>query len=276
MFGVTTYVETPSAAEAEDQTSYSSAVDDCLYRAAEEACNRAILLTKDPSDLATLYVKRADIYDTLKRYSEAIKDCDWAIGLKQDFAQAYFTRAGEYFALQKWSEAKVDLDRAIALEPDYALAWRRRAAVESRLGNAIKSRADYVKAIQLHPTGDAAYAQLGSSYPTGPGRGENAFAMKYLNLAIRLNPNNAYAYRQRGRVRMSFLPDEIGLADLTRAIELLPDSPMTADTYVSRGAYLITNGQRERAKTDLETALRLEPGNAMALKYLQRYFGDVK
>lgn len=70
-----------------------------------------------------VFFYRANIYNhSLKRYSEALLDYDWAIGLNDQDEFYYYNRALCHLNLGDVDGALADYDHALALNPDYALA----------------------------------------------------------------------------------------------------------------------------------------------------------
>jgi tetratricopeptide (TPR) repeat protein len=73
--------------------------------------------------------------------------------------------------------------------------------------------------------------------------------------AIRIDPENAVAYFERGRATPSGEDGE--LADYDRAIELAPE---VAAYRFERGCVLRARGELDHAIADLDEAIRLAPG----------------
>ena len=72
--------------------------------------------------------------------------------------------------------------------------------------------------------------------------------------AIRLQPDLAYAYNNRGAAYADLGRYAEAIVDYDEAIQLQPD---LADAYNNRGNAYYGLGQYEKAITDLETALEL-------------------
>jgi len=98
-------------------------------------------------------------------------------------------------------------------------------------------------------------------------------AINAYNEAIRLNPDNAEAYNNRGTVKRSLGQHEAALADYDKAIELNPDD---ATAYNNRGVTKKNLGRLNEAREDYQKALTLaqESGNedmiAVAKRNLSR------
>jgi tetratricopeptide (TPR) repeat protein len=84
-------------------------------------------------------------------------------------------------------------------------------------------------------------------------------AIEDLNEAIRLNPNYAYAYNNRGIAR-KYLGDKfLAIADYNQAIKI---NPNFAAAYYNRGVIHAEMGEKLLAIADYNTAIKIDPNNA--------------
>jgi Flp pilus assembly protein TadD len=79
--------------------------------------------------------------------------------------------------------------------------------------------------------------------------------------AIRLNPNSASAFRQRGIAYLGKDNRDLAIADYNEAIRL---DPKNAIVFYNRGNAYGRNGDHDRAIADYNEAIRLNPNNANA------------
>ena len=96
-----------------------------------------------------LYEKRAEAFNAVKDYDQAIKDYDTVIRLAKDdplsTASAYLKRGDIFIQLGKIEQALHDYDKVIKLNPAFslaALAYFRRGLAYSKLGNQKKALED--------------------------------------------------------------------------------------------------------------------------------------
>lgn len=121
--------------------------------------------------------------------------------------------------------------------------------------------ADYIQAIRLSPDNANTYINRGNA------RGrlkDHEGAIKDYTQAIRLNPDNAFAYAFRGNTRHYILKDYQGaIEDYTQTIRLNPNSPIA---YRGRGDARARLGDNQGAIADYTQALQINPYDAYTRK----------
>ena len=95
--------------------------------------------------------------------------------------------------------------------------------------------------------------------------GDHENAIVYYDEAIRLNPNRATAYYQRGSTKSELGQHIAAIIDYNAAIRLAPDF---ARAYVKRGNAKASSGRYFAAIEDYDTAIRLKPDYTTA--YVER------
>jgi formylglycine-generating enzyme required for sulfatase activity/Tfp pilus assembly protein PilF len=117
---------------------------------------------------------------------------------------------------------------------------------------------DYTEAIRLKPDYAKAYNNRGYVYDE---KGEYDLAIKDYTEAIRLKPDYAVAYYFRGYVYGNKGEYDLAIKDYTEAIRLKPDD---ADAYLNRGFAYGDKGEYDQAIKDYTEAIRLKPDYAKA------------
>ncbi len=99
-------------------------------------------------------------------------------------------------------------------------------------------------------------------------------AREAFDTVVRLRPDSAAAYVDRGAARVRTGDVSGGLADYTRALEL---DPADADIYYNRGNAFMLMGKPAEAIADYTRALELRPTNAAAYfnRGTARAVGDI-
>jgi len=140
-----------------------------------------------------------------------------------------------------------------------ASEYSERAYQYHLMGHYDESIADCTEAIRLNPQDASAYNNRGLSYHYGKADYNRAIA-DYTE-AIRLNPQDASAYNNRGFSYNSKKDYKRAIADCTEAIRLNPQFPIA---YGIRGLAYNNKGDYDRAIADFNEGIRLDPQRASA------------
>ena len=117
---------------------------------------------------------------------------------------------------------------------------------------------DYAQAIRLDPQGASAYYNRGNAYCL---KGAFDEAISDYDKAVQLNPNFAEAYSNRGSAYAAKGETDKAIHDYTQAIECKPDF---AEAYSNRGNAHLTKGNLCSAIDDCNKAIQLDRGQAEA------------
>lgn len=146
------------------------------------------------------------------------------------------------------------LARLAALENQMA-EMKARGESSATLRAAVQENAQRLTAKVWFTKGEALWDSRQGKY-SNPNQ-----AISYFSEALRLDPNDAFAYYNRGLAYVALGQHQLAIADYDQALRLEPDY---APTYVSRGISYFQMGQHQRAIEDYDQALRLEPDYAPA------------
>ena len=220
-------------------------------------------LEKNPQ-LAQAYRGRAIALERLGDYDGALAACQQAIKLEPEkTSESLLTRSSAYVKLGKSGEAVADLSQLIRLYPNEAIYYRSRANAYKNLNRIEDALADLdyiVEKLDKDKADFLTYSQRSVIHFESQNF-EAAIADFEAMLAIADTPENmrypAYqlmgaAYREIGRY------DE-GIAAATLMIEI---SPNTALGYSSRGLCFLKKDVFDKALSDYQRALELEPDNS--------------
>ena len=169
----------------------------------------------------------------------------------------------EIASLKKQSGTSTNEQDRSTLEKKFRQADDAFLAIEKlREGNRLtdhnEALAAYSEAIRLDPNYAMAYNNRGYTYTELK---QYDRAMTDLNRAIELDPKNDLAYNNRGRVFARRRQYDQAIADYNKAIEL---NPNYAKAYNNRGYVYDDLKQYERAIADYTKAIELNPSFAMA------------
>ncbi|MGA2992697.1 MAG: tetratricopeptide repeat protein, partial [Candidatus Korobacteraceae bacterium] len=131
----------------------------------------------------------------------------------------------------------------------------------------------YTEAIRLNPDHADAFINRGVARRA---KGDVEGALQDYNEAIRLKPDDAVAFNNRGNARRDKGDVEGALQDYNEAIRLKPDY---ADAFINRGVARSDKGDLEGALQDYNEAIRLKPDDPDAFYnrgIARRAKGDVE
>jgi tetratricopeptide (TPR) repeat protein len=161
---------------------------------------------------------------------------------------------------EDYLEALKHYDTVIDPRNPDALDVYRRAVAEQGLGKTDQALADYSTAIRLDPQNPFAYLGRGTLIAS---RGRNYLrAVDDFNRTLQIEPNNAMALIARGEAWSELGEYGPALTDLDRAIEL---APRNAHALVVRGHVHTRRGNRLLARRDYDAALLIAPREVFAL-----------
>ena len=155
------------------------------------------------------------------------------------------SKLGQYFA------AIADYDIAIRLNPDYAEAYYNRGLAKYDLGQHFAAIADYDIAIRLNPDDADAYNNRGVAKRSSVNTSPPSQIMISPSASILMMPD---AYYNRGIAKSKLGQHFAAIADYDIAIRLNPDY---AYAYYTRGLAKALLNRTWEAKQDVRTALRL-------------------
>ena len=156
-------------------------------------------------------------------------------------------------AIEKWrSIANITegTDKERATQSWFSIGYLLHSKDEPDFDAAINA---YDAVLRLNPNHAEAYNNRGLARDA---LGQHEAAIADYDAALRLNPNHAKAYNNRGGARYALGQYEAAIADCDSALRLKPDY---AKAYNNRGLARYALGQHEAAIADCDSALRLKP-----------------
>ena len=229
---------------------------------------------------AYAYGLRGGVYRKQGKFDLALTDLNKALELNPNYPEAYYDRSFLYTGQGQIEKAKLDLQKAYEL---YTAQENIAAAKQvAQVANALKGYelhlaqeniADAEQAEQITNTSRESktkptfsnsesveqnsslsaedYFNRGFTYYK---QGKLDLALTNFNQAIKLKPNNAYAYGLRGGIYHKQGKLDLALIDLNQALSL---NPNLTEVYGLRGVIYGLQGQFEKAKLDLQRAYEL-------------------
>ncbi|MBE7381021.1 MAG: tetratricopeptide repeat protein [Leptolyngbya sp. SIO1E4] len=242
------------------------------YAGAIAAFNQAL---EHQPELAAAYYHRGLAHFNLGEFQAAIQDQTEALRLEADHAGSRFARGLAYLAVTHLDAAIADAKRVILLKPDSAAAYNLIGTARQRQKATEKAISSYKKAVEIYldqreitncrrclghirelqatrPQPMPASAQ--AAPPLRPLINPHGFlkqalqkaqqrnyrgAMEDLDWALQIDPQDAWAYASRGKVRAD-------LGDFRGAID---DSQQAATLFVSQSNQEMAQQMREAVQT---------------------------
>ena len=204
------------------------------------------------------YVDRGLEHASIQDLGCALGACSEAIRLDPKLATGYSCRGAVLNSKGDYLKALKDLDRALELQPNNGDFFYSRGQIHEKLDHVGLALADATKAAELTTSTvgrSVAFAFCGSLLKK---QGKLKEALNAYDEAVRLSPNFAYHFGNRGNVYLELRDFEKALADYNRAISLDPSNPHFLRDRANAYRQL---GKTDLAKQDESTANTLASGN---------------
>ena len=226
-----------------------------------------------PQKVAPLWMQGL-ILSNLEEYEEAIKIFRDCIAIDSNDIDFYEEIANCYVSLEQYNDALVNLSTAIALEPDSLFLYENRSAIFLLKGDTTKAINDLDSVILRDPQNWEVYNEKADllSY-LGPD--EISIAVEIFTYVVencndryplfRAINNRANIYNERGEA-------EKAVADQTFIIDNYQDTAIISPslTYVNRGEIYENLEEYDKAISDYETSIVLDPNYARGYESLIR------
>ncbi|HEV3443522.1 MAG TPA: tetratricopeptide repeat protein [Gemmataceae bacterium] len=207
------------------------------------------------------YFFRGDSYGALKQCDNAIADYTEVIRLNPDFVGAYVRRSGAHGMKKEYNLAIVDCNRAIEIADrqgpgravERTLALNRRAETYAAARDFTRAIADYSELIRLNPQDADRYSNRGACYGF---KGDFESGIADFSEAIRLNPKSSLFYKSRALAYFRKAEYDLAIADCTRAVQI--DAGDAAPYHLRAAAHQVKQ-EFDKAIADYTDSIRLNP-----------------
>jgi tetratricopeptide (TPR) repeat protein len=228
---------------------------------------RTLEAAADTAGDAAEYARLGAASASRHEFERALADLSKAIELDPNDSEYSYGRAMIYMQTGQSTLALNDLDHVLALKPDFIQAHIARAEIHQRLNKTAEAIADLDAAAALAPTQADIRLKLAQLYA---GAASFAAAIRQWDLWIESHPVDARFIGALGeRCYLKALQNRdlpSGLSDCNRALRLANmRNPDNATLWANRGMVRLRQGAYDKAISDFDDTLRLQPKNVRAL-----------
>lgn len=194
--------------------------------------------------------------------AQAIEDFTMALSLQKDYPDALYGRSLAYLCIFEYKLALKDIDAAISLRPKEVLYYECKGRIKTQSGDLKGGLGEFENTIKRDSSVWQAWFGMGT---TAHGLKDTAKAKLGYDNALRLNPNYALGWFQRGNLfrERGLLP--AALADYSQGITLAGGY---VQLFEARAQTYLLSGRYVEAKEDAEQAIRLDASRAISHFYL--------
>lgn len=157
---------------------------------------------------------------TLKKYPQALKSFESALGIDPNYPKAHNGRGVCFLETQRPERALESFNRALAIDSHYPEAWNNAGNALQELNRYEEAITCYKRAVSIQPDFGDAYNNLGNAL-YGLRRYDQAIAS--YGAALKLDPDNHAALYNRGNALMIRGRVDLAVSDLTRLLIKDPD-----------------------------------------------------
>jgi tetratricopeptide (TPR) repeat protein/predicted aspartyl protease len=222
---------------------------------------------------AQYFYDRANIHLHMQQESKAIEDLNRAIALDAGHVDAYIARARIYAGEKKSTEALADLDAAERLTPEHSQIRLALADLYLYLRNPDSAIRQWDLWIDSHPVDAHFVGALALRCFAKALQNKNLdSALSDCNRAMALidmrKPDNAWVLANRGLVRLRQGALDRAITDFNDALKL---QPKHAPALYGRGVALIRMDKAKQGESDIDAAAKLDK----TLKDQMQHYGVV-
>jgi tetratricopeptide (TPR) repeat protein len=186
-------------------------------------------------------------------------------GQNKSYVNKYDTVLDPLFDKGKGDEIVSFLEKKLKSNPKDVDALRYLAYTHLHLTKKIDLvRKYYNEALAITPNCSACFMNIGISYLQ---ENDEKKAIDCFDKAIRLDPENAYYYGLRGKLKSQLGQNTSAFMDLNKAVELSPNDP---DMYAERSKFNSKCGYFFPAISDINKAIELCPKERLHAAYFER------
>jgi tetratricopeptide (TPR) repeat protein len=216
------------------------------------ACTRLLALASGRNDI--IYAARADAWYLKGNFDSAIADYQTARNYNPGLTSAWQGLGNSYFRKAEFPSAIKAYSGALAIEKKSAELYNNRGLAQLNVGEFSSAVKDFDQAIRLNRKFASAYSNRGIAFSMYK---HFELAIKDFSTAVEIKRDFVDAYMSRAGLLIAEKADlDGGIRDYDKVISL---DPKNWKAFSGRGEALRLKGNLDRAMTDHEEAIRLNP-----------------
>lgn len=219
------------------------------FNEAVDLCSKAIEMD---NNLAHLYMDRAKAFFNLGKYQEAFKDCEQVNEIYPYFAESYLIQTKIYFYSNELEQSLDIIKTAEELNLDSGEMKLYKARILNHLDKFDESKEIYLKLIEEEPENDLVYYNFAYLYSDLQ---DYDNCLNYINKSIELN-DQVYKYYLRSYVYRKINKFNDSLKDYNY---ILQNEPNSERAYEGRALAYIELNQYDFALEDYKKVLEINP-----------------
>jgi len=217
----------------------------------------------------------AGAYERMGRIQDAEDGYKRAIALRPDYWDGYNALGFFYYQQKRYSEAISQYEHVIQLTPDNLTAHNNLGGMLQNTGDYQKAEEEFRKSLAIGPS-YMAYANLGSLYET---QKRYAEAAQMTEKALQINSNDfrlwanldlAYEWLNQKDRAATAKDKELALLE-----ELVKNQPGDAGLHSALAVLYASKNEREKAFSNVRTALALTPEDSGVLSDVAEAYEDL-
>uniref|UniRef100_A0A3P8XAW7 Tetratricopeptide repeat domain 6 n=1 Tax=Esox lucius TaxID=8010 RepID=A0A3P8XAW7_ESOLU len=231
------------------------------------------VLINDCQENLSAFLHRGLLYTERRQWQQAASDFEAVIKLDRTVALAHVNLGLIYMLKGQNTEAIRKFSNALRVEPTYIRGYICRAQAYHNINDLKRALKDLAQAIHMKPDDQQLYIMSQPSLPILILLGKtqmkarrfmvSSWAFEAFSNAVKINPDYADAYHQRGLCHMH-LQQSTSVQDFNRALSI---NPNLFQVYLSRAAFYGAKGRYSKAILNCNEAIKIQPKSIRAYLY---------
>jgi len=210
------------------------------------------------------YISLGNFYEKIGSNDKAIETYKKAMEIDKKSGAPHYNIAVLFSKLGLVDVAEDEYKKAISLDPDLAMAHNNLGNIYFKKRLIKEAIKEYKLAVRHDSKLFEAYNNLGSALSE---IGKDEEAINFLKIAIKLKKEKYIPHFNLGRIYMKKKMFVNATREFENVLKLKPDY---SEAHTNLGLVFLNLGDREKAKLHFNAALRIDPKDETAIKFLEK------